>query len=98
MKLMKMLLPMSFIISSITLFGQTRQANVRFADSTAVWNQCHTILLEGIQGTFGDDRIDIYRVAQDTFFNNFSYQKIISPSISTSAFVRQDSTKKNLSL
>ncbi len=89
-----LLLSITMTLVTVTSFSQTPQSNFSFADSSAVWTQCHTIFLEGPQGTWGVQQTDTYRANQDSFFNNLSYQKITSGFVSASAFVRQDSTRK----
>ncbi len=88
------LLSIALTLAGVTSFSQTPQSNFRFADSTAVWTQCHRIFLEGPQGTSASYQTDVYRVNQDSFFNNFNYQKITPGLVSSSAFVRKDSTRK----
>lgn len=89
-----LLLSVILTVVSVTSFSQTPQTNFHFADSTAVWTQCHSIFLEGPQGISAIEQTDVYRVGKDSFFNNLSYQKITSGFVSASAFVRKDSTGK----
>lgn len=73
------------------------QTNFRFADSTAVWTQCHAAFLEGPQGTWATYSTDVYRVDGDTFFNNENYQKIVPgyPNYEVPhAWIRKDSLSR----
>lgn len=77
-----------------TLLCQTPQHSFRFADTSAVWTQCQSIFFEGPQGIDAVSHTDVYGISKDSFFNNFTYQKITPGLVSPSAFVRQDSTRK----
>lgn len=69
------------------------QTDLRFADSTAVWNLAETAYLETIDspGIDGIPRTKVYHVEKDTFFNNHSYQKIM-PQGWQRNLIRKDST------
>jgi hypothetical protein len=75
------------------------QSDFRFADSTAQWKVCYTSLMEGEQGISSYDQMEMHQTANDTFFNNHSYQKITPGiiflgSVDEYALIRKDSLGK----
>jgi hypothetical protein len=91
---MKKILLLAFLALTFNSFSQT---TFRFADSTAVWNQCHASFYEGPQGTWATYQTNVYRVSGDSVLYNKTYQKIIPgyPSYEAEyALIRKDSSSK----